>query len=336
MSLPTDPKELEIVTAEGLERELNLVRASAIDSRSGIFGPQSAIWRIDREAAIFLGAGRALLLQLAHPWVATAIEQYSHTFADPIGRFHRTFGIVFNMVFGSLEDSLAVAHQLHRRHAGINGTMPTAAGPFAAGSAYFANSLPALRWVWATLTDTAVIAYRLVLPPPSCQVRDQHYADSRLFAALFGIPQAFLPPDQRSFSTYVEDMVRSDTLTVTATAHTIAHRLLDGTDLWFPIPRSYKALTAGLLPPAMRKGFGLDYGPSERRRAQQLIHWVQWAYPLLPRRLRYVGPYYEALARIDGKPKPDYCTQISNQVWTGRSRLHRDAERKVQHWGNRY
>ena len=43
MSLPTDPKELEIVTAEGLERELNLVRASAIDSRLGIFGPQSAI-----------------------------------------------------------------------------------------------------------------------------------------------------------------------------------------------------------------------------------------------------------------------------------------------------
>jgi uncharacterized protein (DUF2236 family) len=108
MSLPTDPKALEIITAEGLERELNLVRASAIDSRSGIFGPQSAIWRIDREAAIFLGAGRALLLQLAHPWVATSIEQYSHTIADPIGRFHRTFGIVFNMVFGSLEDSLAV------------------------------------------------------------------------------------------------------------------------------------------------------------------------------------------------------------------------------------
>jgi len=29
-----------------------------------VFGPNSQIWRIDREAAAFLGAGRALLMQL--------------------------------------------------------------------------------------------------------------------------------------------------------------------------------------------------------------------------------------------------------------------------------
>lgn len=94
---------------KALERELNLVRASAVNSRSGIFGAQSAIWHVESEAAIFLGAGRALLLQLAHLWVAAAIEEHSNTFTDPIGRFHRTLGIVFNMVFGSFEDSLAVA-----------------------------------------------------------------------------------------------------------------------------------------------------------------------------------------------------------------------------------
>ena len=49
----------QIVTNAGLERELCLLQASAMNSRSGIFGPQSAMWRIDREAAIFLGAGRA-------------------------------------------------------------------------------------------------------------------------------------------------------------------------------------------------------------------------------------------------------------------------------------
>ncbi len=329
MSVPIDRANLQIVTAKSLEDELNLVRASAISSRSGIFGPQSAIWRIDREAAIFLGAGRALLLQLAHPWVAAAIEQQSHTFTDPIGRFHRTFDIIFNMVFGSLEDSLAVARQLHRRHDKIGGILPSSAGPFAAGSAYFANSPSALRWVWATLTDTALIAYQLVLPPPLRHVRDEYYADSRLFAALFGIPQAYLPPDWQSFTAYVEEMAHSDTLTVTAAARSIAHRLFAGTDLWFPIPNSYKALTAGLLPPPLREGFGLPYGPSERRQMQQLIDWARRAYPILPRRLRYVGPYYEALSRIAGKSEPDYLTRISNQFWTGRSQLHREVERKA-------
>jgi uncharacterized protein (DUF2236 family) len=316
--------KFELVTGEDLERELTWLQASAVNSHSGIFGPQSAIWRIDREAAMFLGAGRALLLQLAHPWVAEAIAQHSHTFADPIGRFHRTFGIVFNMVFGRLDDSLAVARHLHRRHAAITGTLPSAAGPFAAGSGYFANSLPALRWVWATLTDTALIAYQLVLPPPLRRVRDQYYADSQLFAALFGIPQSSLPPNWQSFSAYFEEIVQSDTLTVTSAARSIARRLLAGSDLWLPVPQSYKALTASLLPAPLRNGFGLHYGLNERRSVERLIRWVQRVYPLLPGRIRYVGPYYEARARLAGRPTPDYLTQLSNHFWIGCSQLHRE------------
>ena len=63
----------------------------------------SLTWRIDREALTFLVAGRALLLQLAHPWVAAAIAEHSKTIDDPIGRFHRTFAVVFTMVFGTLD-----------------------------------------------------------------------------------------------------------------------------------------------------------------------------------------------------------------------------------------
>src|SRR5437763_16982614 len=73
-----------------------MVRARAPGGLEGIFGPASVIWLVDREAGIFLGAGRALLLRLAHPWVARAISEHSRTFAAPIGRFHRTFGAVFS------------------------------------------------------------------------------------------------------------------------------------------------------------------------------------------------------------------------------------------------
>src|SRR5262249_46971166 len=163
----------QIVTNEVLERELSLVRASAVNSRS-IFDPQSAIWCIDREASIFLGAGRALLLQLAHPWVAAAIEQHSHTFANPIGRFHRTFGIVFNMVFGCLEASAAAAGQLHPRPAAIRGTWARGAGLFAGGPAFFANSLRALRGVGLPQPDTLLTASGGVLPPPLRHVRNQY------------------------------------------------------------------------------------------------------------------------------------------------------------------
>jgi uncharacterized protein (DUF2236 family) len=321
MNVSTNPRALDKVGIEDLEKELALISAGTADSISGIFGPRSLTWRIDREAAIFLGAGRALLLQLAHPWVAAAIDQHSHAFADPIGRFHRTFGVVFAMVFGDLDESLAAARRLHGRHAAITGTLPSAAGPFAAGSTYFANWVPALHWVWATLIDTALLAYELALPCLSQDERDRYYTEARLFAAFFGIPQACLAPNWASFSAYLEDMVSSDRLSVTPTARAMAHRLLDGTDVWLPIQGSYKALTARMMPSALRDAFGLPFGETEQRAAQRLIAWLHPVYPFLPGRLRYVGPYHEAVARLAGKPRPDHLTQFSNRFWIGRPSL---------------
>ena len=153
-----------LLSADDFESSLDSVRAAAAGRIEGIFGPESLTWRVDREAAVFLGAGRALLLQLAHPWVAAAISEHSRTFADPVGRFHRTFNITFTMVFGTLDQALAASRRLHRRHAVVTGTLPQAAGRFEAGSAYSANEVSALRWVHATLVETALQTHDLVLP----------------------------------------------------------------------------------------------------------------------------------------------------------------------------
>jgi uncharacterized protein (DUF2236 family) len=154
-----------IVGGTGLERELTIVCDAAVESCAGVFGPSSIMWHIDKEAAIFLGPGRTLLLQLAHPWIAAAIAQHSQTLADPIGRFHRTFNTMFTMVFGTTKQALGAARRLHRRHAGISGTLPEAIRAFAGGSRYGANDVAALRWVHATLIDTALVAYELVCQP---------------------------------------------------------------------------------------------------------------------------------------------------------------------------
>jgi uncharacterized protein (DUF2236 family) len=310
-----------LITAASLEYELNRVRAAAADSLSGVFGPRSVTWQVDREAAIFVGAGRALLLQLAHPWVAAAIEQHSDTFANPIGRFHRTFGVVFSMVFGSLDQSLSAARRLHHRHAAITGQLRSAAGPFPAGSFYCANAIPALRWVHATLIETALLAYELVLPPLTQEQRERYYSESRLFAGLFGIPNEFLPQDWTAFSAYTAAMARSDTLTVSDKARIMAHRLIAGADTWLPVPASYRALTAALLPPQIREAFAFPHGAAEQQAVRQLIRRVRRIYPLLPVRLRYVGPYQEAEQRLAGSTRPDIVTRICNRFWIGRPEL---------------
>jgi uncharacterized protein (DUF2236 family) len=319
--LQMDPSPAAIVTAGSLECELERVRAAAENPLAGPFGPRSLTWQVDREAAIFLGAGRALLLQLAHPWVAAAIAQHSNTLADPIGRFHRTFGVVFSLVFGSLDQSIGAARRLHSRHATITGQLDTAQGPFPAGSCYHANAIPALLWVYATLIETAIMAYELVLPALTTAQRERYYDESRLFAALFGIPDRSLPPDWNSFSAYVAATMQSDTLTVSPQARALALGLIGGGSTFLPVPGSYRALTASLLPPRLREAFGFSHGAAEQEAVKRSVARLRWLYPLLPSRLRYVGPYQEAQQRLAGKRSADTITRLCNRLWIGQAEL---------------
>jgi uncharacterized protein (DUF2236 family) len=304
-----------IVTEAGLEDELGMVRCVAADGAAGIFGPGSVTWRIDREAVVFLGAGRALLLQLAHPWVAAAIAQHSRTLSDPIGRFHRTFSIVFTIVFGTTDQAFAAARRLHRRHAAISGTLTEDAGAFAAGSCYRANDVAALRWVHATLIETAVLAYELVFPLLSAADRECYYAEMRLFAALFGIPQSALPQSWDDFSAYVDGMTGSEILAVSGEARRLANWLFAG------VPRWYRSLTARLLLQRFRDEFGLAFGTAEQRSAAQALGAIRLAHRWMPARLRYVAPYHEALARLDGRSPPDTLTRVLNRFWIGQTSM---------------
>jgi uncharacterized protein (DUF2236 family) len=311
----------DIVTEADLERELTSVRDAGKSSSAGVFGPDSVTWRVDREAAVFLGAGRALLLQLAHPWIAAAIAEHSRTLSDPIGRFHRTFNFVFTMVFGTTGQALTAARALHRRHDGVIGVLTESAGAFPAGSSYRANDVAALCWVHATLTDSALVAYQLARPPLSNEEREQYYAESRLFAALFGIPPSALPESWAGFVDYFADMTGSDILAVGEAARRIAVDLFTGAGTGWRIPAWYRALTARQTPMRLRHDFGLAYGPQEHRAAERALAVLRYIYPLMPSSLRYVGPYLEARARLAGYRRPSFLTRALNHFWIGQGSM---------------
>jgi uncharacterized protein (DUF2236 family) len=224
------------VRAADLKRQLEQVRATAAGENEGVFGPGAVLWQVDREAALFLGAGRALLLQLAHPWVAAAIAQHSTTLADPIGRFHRTFATMFTLVFGDREQALTAARRLHRRHAVVQGLLPVPAGRFEADSAYRANEASALMWVHATLIETALLTHDLVLPPLSLEERERYYQECRLLGFMFCLSEEDQPQDWGEFMKYCESMWTSDVLTVTPEARTIAEQVLRGAGRWLRAP----------------------------------------------------------------------------------------------------
>ena len=310
-----------VIRREDLEHQIALVQATAADPIKGLFGPSSVTWYVDREAALFLGAGRALLLQLAHPWIAMAIADHSSTMMDPVGRFHRTFSTMFSIVFGTVDQALTAARNLHERHTQISGVVRESVGPFPKGSSYLANELNALRWVSATLTETSLVAYDLVLPPLSEQETECYYAESKTITALFGIPPALLPDDWKTFVSYNEQMWKSDVLTVTPTARAIADRILWNRSSWPRIPKWYRALTALLLPPPVREGFRLRYGLAEQKSAEDSLKWIRRLYLVLLDRIRFVGPYHEAAGRLLGRSRPSLTTQALNRFWIGRSAL---------------
>ena len=145
------------------------------------------------------------------------------------------------------------------------------------------------------------------------------YSESQLFARLFGIPQNFLPADYTGLRTYMEAMYRSDILTVSDAARQIAGQIFAMNKTRLRVPKTYMALTSGTLPERLRRDFGLSYDDAERRSSERALALVRRVYPLLPLRLRYVGPYHEAQQRLAGRLNPDLPTRLANRLWIGRT-----------------
>lgn len=309
------------VSAEDLEALLAELGRSTRDARAGVFGPGSMNWRVNRKSALFLAAGRAALLQLAHPWVAAAIAQHSRTLQAPVRRFHNTFRLMFLMSFGSLEESFTAARRLHRLHQSIRGTLPQGAGRFPAGSPYLANETSALTWVLATLIDSSLMAHDLALPPLSATDREQYYAESRKSAALFGVPPGELPPELAGFESYMRSALQSDMLGVTPETRQLAQRLASGAGAPMATPFWYRALTIGLLPPRFREEFDFSYSDRERVAGERALRWIRRLYPRLPAMLRFVGPYQEVQQRMRGRSRPSLAVRLSNRVWLGQESL---------------
>jgi uncharacterized protein (DUF2236 family) len=320
MALPSDPDSIKPVTRSDSEALLAEVSAGVLHPNSGIFGPASLSWRINRESALFLGAGRAALLQLAHPWVASSLAEHSTLMDRPIARFHNTFRIVFTMIFGSLPQALAASRHLHVLHTRIQGEMPEDVARWGKGFHYQANEIGALRWVFATLVESAVLAYDCALPPLSPAGRDSYYAECKTLAGLFGLPPASLPENWEAFAAYNRNMHASNELGVSATARRMAHNLLRGAGSWLRPPRWYRAMTIDGLPKRFREEFDLPFGIREQRAAARAHRFLPAIYRRLPASVRFVGPWREAQARLAHRPAGP-MTRWSNRLWIGQPLL---------------
>lgn len=293
-----------LVGREQLETCIAELSQCIRDPRAGIYGPASMSWQVNRESIVFLAGGRAAILQLAHPFVSEAIAKHSSAPAEPLLRFQRTFDRVFAMVFGDFEAAATAARRVHRIHRTIGGELPSNLAQRMKQKRYEANQPEALFWVHATLVDSALQAYETVVDGLSASDKERYYAESKRFARLFGIPESIMPADYPAFQRYCEEQFA--TLPIAPSARTIAAQLMRPPAIRPPpLARWYRTITAGLLPPRIRTEFGMAWGPWEKAAFRASLPLLQQSYRAMPKRLRFLPAYHNALRRLAGRNEQD-------------------------------
>ncbi len=248
----------------------------------------SVTWKVAQEAIINLGGARAVLMQLAHPLVATGVAQHSSYLRDPIGRSDRTFVLGQLLTFGNTEKAFKAARTINRLHTHVHGFLPAEAGDFAGGTPYRARDPELLLWVHATLIDTILLIYPLLVRPLSEEEQNQYYQESKELVRLLGLPPREMPATAADLRQYVHDMVYSNKLAATAQARQIARVVL-----FPPVPRVLHPLllfnlyfTIAILPPPVREIYGLEWSKRQQIAFDLSTLGIRTVIPRLPLNLR--------------------------------------------------
>jgi len=304
------------------EQQLELVASRVKDPLLGLYGPDSMMWHIGKHViAAFHGSGRALLLQIAHPWVTQGIDEHSKTREDPIGRGQRTFRAVFSIVYGSLEQAQKEARRVNRVHSRIKGMLEKNKGAFAEGSRYMANEAHAMLWVHATLWETQILMYEHFVGKLTAEQKEAYYQESKLFAYMFGIPEDIIPPTWNDFLEYNRKVWDSNILHVNAETLELFGFLFNPKHVPIQGPLKWVTLvTAATLPEKVRHNFGLSYTEQDQKRFERNTQIVRFIEPKLPKILRYGPNYLEANRRIRGL-EPAWITKKMNKIIMGQEKL---------------
>jgi len=269
--------------------------------------PGSVLWRYGGDARL-LGAGAyAILLQVGHPTVGAGVSEHSDFRGDPWGRLLRTLDYSYVMTYGGPALAGEMGRRIREMHKHIKGVKPD-------GERYHALEPEAYAWVHATLVHSIARTHELMGSPIPAGEIDVFYAEWRRGGRLIGVRERDLPETWDEFGDYFEQMV-AERLERTAAVDEVLESLAAPArpDLPFlpeaawrvariPAAHQITLVTGGLLSPRLRDLYGVEWTPSKQRQLQILSAASRAATPLMPGRLRNVGPSYlrwrrEAIAR---------------------------------------
>jgi len=151
----------------------------------GLFGPESATWRVHADVSMFAGGIAALLLQSLHPRAAAIVASSSRFREEPLHRLSRTASFVAATTFGPTHVAEAVIARVRDVHERVG-----------------ANHPDLLRWVHVAEVESFFTAYRRYnLPRVDA---DRYFAETTVVAERLGATD--LPRSAAAVRAYFDDL----------------------------------------------------------------------------------------------------------------------------------
>ena len=138
----------------------------------GLFGPQSAVWRVHGDVtSMMVGGVTSLLLQMLHPGVLAGVWDHSRFRHDMRGRLRNTARFIALTTYGGREEAEAAITRVRRIHGHVRGILPD-------GTPYAADDPALLAWVHVTEATSFLAAWiRYAEPRMPTADRDRYLAE---------------------------------------------------------------------------------------------------------------------------------------------------------------
>lgn len=246
---------------------------------AGLFGPQSVVWRVNRDRAFPLAGMRSLMVQALHPLAMAGVAEHSDWTRDPFGRLAATSGYVLTVTYGDTASANAAAARVRAVHTHVRGIDPVT------GLGYRAQDPDLLLWVHAGMVDSIVHVVQRYGRGLDAAEADRYVAEMVPFATILGVPPEQVPSSAHSLRTYIESVGLRQ---ATPAAREAIAIVLDPPDLAPDLRELWRDLgqvAIGTLPDWAREMYGFAKPPPEtleREPVRQLIGAVDLMFESLP------------------------------------------------------
>ncbi len=152
------------------------------------FAQDTAIHLLHKDASMFVGGIRSLLLQSLHPAAMAGVAGHSGYRSDPWGRLQRTSTFLAMTTYGPVDQAEALIEKVRGIHERVRGKTFD-------GRPYAASDPHLLRWVHIAEIDSFLVSYeRYGAEPSTPRFRDDYVQQTGLVAAKLGVvepPQTY-------------------------------------------------------------------------------------------------------------------------------------------------